>query len=61
MTKLRGIETSGKHRTECLDPIRGRLAAFTGLRLEEDFESGPASAGYGGFVWKTVRYLEADE
>jgi 5-methylcytosine-specific restriction endonuclease McrBC GTP-binding regulatory subunit McrB len=60
MPKLRGIETSGRHRTECLDPIKSRLAEFDGLRLQDDFDLA-CSTGYGGFVWNSARYLEADE
>src|SRR5262249_41128928 len=37
MPKLRGIETSGKARSECLDPIRGLLEEFP-LNLREDFD-----------------------
>jgi hypothetical protein len=60
MPKLRGIETSGKHRTGCLDPIRSRLDTFTGLRLQDDFRRA-CSSDFGGFVWKSARYLEAGE
>jgi hypothetical protein len=58
MPKLRGIETTGQARTECLDPIRALLVEF-GLRLGEDFDLA-LSAGFGGFQWRSAHYLEAD-
>ncbi len=58
MPKLRGIETSGKARDECLDPIARLLAdRELGLHLSEDFELA-TSVGY-AFVWRSARYIEA--
>ena len=60
MPKLRGIETTGNARTECLDPIAKLLAdPELGLRLAEDFELA-SSVGY-AFVWRSAKYLEAGE
>jgi hypothetical protein len=57
MPKLRGIETSGVARQECLAPIRALLEQ-NGIRLLQDFDIACA-AGYGGFVWRSAHYLEA--
>jgi hypothetical protein len=58
MPKLRGIETTGKSRDQCLDPIARLLAdRELGLRLAEDFELA-TSVGY-AFVWRSARYIEA--
>ena len=60
MPKLRGIETTGKARTECLDPIVKLLAdPELDLRLEEDFDLA-RSDGY-AFVWRSAKYIEAGE
>ena len=61
MSKLRGIETSGDAKRNCLDPIRKRLeAADLGLSLAEDFDIA-CRVGYGAFVWNSARYLESAE
>ena len=58
MPKLRGIETSGRARDECLDPIARLLSdRDLGLHLAEDFELA-TSVGY-AFVWRSARYIEA--
>ena len=60
MPKLRGIETSGTSRSECLDPIGELLSGNDlGLRLSEDFELA-CSVGY-AFAWRSAKYLEADQ
>lgn len=56
MPKLRGIETSGAAKRDCLDPIQGLLKQ-SGIRLLVDFDMACA-AGYGGFVWRSAHYLE---
>lgn len=41
MPKLRGIDTRGKSKTECLDKIRGQLVTGIGsdsFNLAEDFD-----------------------
>lgn len=58
MPKLRGIETSGDSKRNCLDPIRAQLEdANLGLGLSEDFDIA-CRVGYGAFVWNSARYLE---
>ncbi|NCA70992.1 MAG: hypothetical protein EOM91_12970 [Sphingobacteriia bacterium] len=61
MSKLRGIETSGDAKRNCLDPIRKQIeAAELGLGLAEDFDIA-CRVGYGAFVWNSARYLERAE
>jgi hypothetical protein len=61
MPKLRGIETSGDSKRNCLDPIRTQLEdANLGLGLSEDFDIA-CRVGYGAFVWNSARYLESSE
>ena len=60
MPKLRGIETSGKPRSECLDPILEVLSeGDLDLQLAEDFGLA-CSVGY-AFAWRSAKYLEADQ
>jgi len=54
MPKLRGIETSGTARRDCLDKISGLIS---GTALEKDYALACA-AGFGGFVWRSAHYLE---
>lgn len=63
MPKLRGIDTRGKSKDECLDKIRGQLAAGVSNRefnLDEDFLLA-TELGYGQFIWQTANYLKADD
>lgn len=61
MPKLRGIETSGDSKRNCLDPIRKQLdGADLGLQLSEDFDIA-CRVGHGAFVWNSARYLENAE
>lgn len=61
MPKLRGIETSGDSKRNCLDPIRKQLEnADLGLGLGEDFDIA-CRVGHGAFVWNSARYLENAE
>jgi hypothetical protein len=61
MPKLRGIETTGNSKRNCLDPIRTQLDnASMGIRLSEDFEIA-CRVGHGTFVWNSARYLEEGE
>ena len=61
MPKLRGIETSGDSKRNCLDPIRKQLEnADLGLGLAEDFDIA-CRVGHGAFVWNSARYLENAE
>lgn len=58
MSKLRGIETSGDAKRNCLDPIRQQLEnPELGLGLAEDFDIA-CRVGAGAFVWSSARYLE---
>jgi hypothetical protein len=57
MPKLRGIETSGRLREECIEPIRA-IIDEKAPALSEDF-SLACKLGYGNFVWKSARYVEA--
>lgn len=60
MPKLRGIDTRGKSRDECLEPIRAQLIAGVdgrGFDLAEDFDLA-TELGYGQFMWQTANYLK---
>ncbi|MFN4002078.1 chromosome partitioning protein ParA [Microcella sp.] len=63
MPKLRGIDTRGRSKDECLDKIRGQLItgiAGNGFNLAEDFDLA-MELGYGQFMWQTANYLKADD
>ncbi len=61
MPKLRGIETSGDSKRNCLDPIRKLLENNDlGLGLSEDFDIA-CRVGHGAFIWNSARYLERNE
>ena len=63
MPKLRGIDTRGRSKDECLDKIRGQLVAGiggNGFDLTEDFDLA-MELGYGQFMWQTANYLKADD
>lgn len=61
MPKLRGIETSGRARTHCLDRIQEVLGEKKlGLNLNEDFKLA-CETGYGAFVWRSAHYLEQEK
>ena len=61
MPKLRGIETTGDSKRNCLDPIRKQLdSADMGLGLSDDFDIA-CRVGHGAFVWNSARYLENAE
>lgn len=62
MPKLRGIDTRGKSKTECLDKIRGQiLAGVAGnpFNLAEDFDLA-CELGYGQFIWQSANYLKEE-
>ena len=62
MPKLRGIDTRGKSKTECLDKIKGQLNAGIGGRgfnLGNDFDLA-TDLGYGQFIWQSANYLQVD-
>jgi hypothetical protein len=62
MPKLRGIDTRGKSKTECLDKILGLIN--TGIdgkpfNLAEDFNLA-CELGYGQFIWQSANYIKDD-
>ena len=62
MPKLRGIDTRGKSKTECLDKIRGQIVAGIGVNrfnLAEDFDLA-CELGYGQFIWQSANYLTTE-
>jgi hypothetical protein len=63
MPKLRGIDTRGKSKTECLDKIRGLIVTGIGgnsFNLTEDFDLA-CDLGYGQFVWQSANYLNSSD
>ncbi|HTZ28334.1 MAG TPA: hypothetical protein VMC83_30335 [Streptosporangiaceae bacterium] len=63
MPKLRGIDTRGKSKDECLDKIRGQLVAGiggNGFNLAEDFDLA-TELGYGQFIWQSANYLKVED
>ncbi|MDQ7073590.1 MAG: hypothetical protein Q9O24_00080 [Gammaproteobacteria bacterium] len=58
MPKLRGIETRGKSKADCLDPIRIQLEAG-GYNIVDDFEHA-CEFGYGQFIWSSANYLNIE-
>ncbi len=62
MPKLRGLDTRGKSKTECLDKIRRQIVTGIGgnqFNLAEDFDLA-CELGYGQFIWQSANYLNAD-
>lgn len=55
MPKLRGIETRGRSKTECLDKIRAQLVEG-GYSIIYDFDLA-CEFGYGQFIWQSANYL----
>lgn len=63
MPKLRGLDTRGKSRTDCLDKIGRQLVAGIGGRgfnLTEDFDLA-CELGYGQFIWQSANYINATD
>ncbi|GFE94811.1 chromosome partitioning protein ParA [Acetobacter persici] len=63
MPKLRGIDTRGKSKTECLDKIRGQIITGVGgnsFNLGGDFDLA-CDLGYGQFIWQSANYLNLDD
>ena len=58
MPKLRGIEVEGTAYTQCLSPIKEKLAEVA-PGLVHDFELAISNA-YGVFIWRSAKYLEND-
>ena len=59
MPKLRGIETRGKSKSDCLDKIRAQLVNDD-YTIIEDFDLA-CEFGYGQFIWNSANYLKDDE
>ena len=59
MPKLRGIETRGKSKSDCLDRIRTQLVNGE-YAIIEDFDLA-CEFGYGQFIWNSANYLKDDE
>jgi hypothetical protein len=60
MPKLRGIDTRGKSKTDCLDKIRDQIVAGINgspFNLAEDFNLA-CELGYGQFIWQSANYLK---
>ena len=56
MPKLRGIETRGRSKTDCLDQIR-HLLDENNFKLVDDFDHA-CTVGHGQFMWNSAYYLE---
>lgn len=59
MPKLRGIETRGKSKSDCLDKVRTQLVNED-YTIIEDFDLA-CEFGYGQFIWSSANYLKDDE
>ena len=65
MPKLRGIETDGETKTQCIDKIESVLFGPNGKDglapgLQADFEHAKKNA-YETFIWSSAKYLEIEE
>jgi hypothetical protein len=56
MPKLRGIETRGQSKSDCLDKIRSQLVNDD-YAIVEDFDLA-CQFGYGQFMWHSANYLK---
>lgn len=57
MPKLRGIDTHGDARDNCLDPIRTLLEKEGFDGLNKDFDNA-CKLGYGQFIWCSAEYID---
>jgi len=63
MPKLRGLDTRGRCKTECLDKIRDQINVGVNgnpFHLAEDFELA-CELGYGQFIWQSANYLKDEQ
>jgi hypothetical protein len=63
MPKLRGIDTRGTSKTDCLDRIRAQINEGIGgnsFNLAEDFDLA-CELGHGQFIWQSANYLNEAE
>ena len=73
MPKLRGIETRGKSKSDCLDKIQDQvqnglqdvkgakvpIEAKGGFNIVDDYKLA-CEFGYGQFIWNSANYLQDD-
>lgn len=59
MPKLRGIDTRGKSKTECLDKIK-KMLEDNNFNLTEDFDNA-CEFGYGQFIWNSANYISVGD
>lgn len=59
MPKLRGIETRGVSKSQCLDMIRSQLVEDD-YAIIEDFDLA-CEFGYGQFIWNSANYIKDSE
>ena len=59
MPKLRGIDTDGSQKTECLDVIKNILVDNGLTSIVSDYDNAMASVT-GTFVWDSAKYLSED-
>jgi 5-methylcytosine-specific restriction endonuclease McrBC GTP-binding regulatory subunit McrB len=59
MPKLRGIETRGKAKTDCIDKIRSQLERDN-YKIINDFDLA-CEFGYGQFIWNSANYIKEDD
>ena len=59
MPKLRGIETRGKSKSDCLEKIRTQLVN-NDYKIIKDFDLA-CEFGYGQFIWNSANYLNENE
>ncbi len=63
MPKLRGIDTRGKSKTDCLDKILAQINEGINdkpFNLEPDFKLA-CELGYGQFIWNSANYLKEED
>lgn len=59
MPKLRGIETRGRSKSDCLDKIRTQLVNDD-YTIIDDFDLA-CEFGYGQFIWNSANYLKDED
>lgn len=59
MPKLRGIDTDGSQRTDCLDAIKNILIDNNLKSIVSDYDNAMSSVT-GTFVWDSANYLFED-
>ena len=59
MPKLRGIDTKGRSREDCLDMIKELLESYN-FNLSDDFDVA-CRLGYGQFIWSSANYIDTED